>query len=122
MAILTKTRVENPKDPELFRDLIRLQTKQPDWDLIAELRARRLQWVGHILRQEESSLVRQVLLHFNTIYPHGYPEGSLLMDAPRHNAVSELIPLAGDHTDHTGWNLIVKAVELNISVNRARQA
>ena len=115
LAIMTKDWMENPSDPELYRDLIRLQTKQPTWDLVATLRVRRLQWVGHILRQKESSLLRRVLLHFNTIYPEGYPEGSLLMDAPKHDSVSELIALAGDHTDHTEWNLIVKALQEHIS-------
>ena len=66
---------------------------------------RRLRWVGHILRKDESSLVRQVLLKFNAIYPEGYPEGSLLMDVPRHEVVSDLIALAGTHAEHTGWNL-----------------
>ena len=63
--------------------------------------------MGHILRQPDSYLVRQVLLQFKTIYPTGYPEGSSLMGAPPHTAVSDLIGRAGDHGDHTEWNLIV---------------
>ena len=54
---------------------------------------------------------RQVLLQFNTIYPEGYPEGSLLMDAPQHDRVSKLVALAGDHADHTTWKLYVKALQ-----------
>ena len=67
--------------------------------------------MGHILRKPESELIRQVLLEFRSIYPDGYPDGSLLMDAPPHGAVSDLIVLAGDHADHTGWNLIVKKLK-----------
>ena len=93
LAIITRDQLEDPDDPELFRSLIRLQTMQPDWDLVATLRVRRLRWVGHILRQPESYLARRVLLQFNTIYPEGYPEGSLLMDAPRHESVGDLVKL-----------------------------
>ena len=71
--------------------------------------------MGHILRKDESALVRQVLLRFNEIYPEGLPKGSLLMDAPCDN-VSELVELAGNHGDHTEWNLIVKALEKRLGV------
>ena len=106
LAVITSDKLEDPEDPESFRELIKLQTLNPDYDLVAELRVRRLRWVGHILRKDERSLVRQVLLKFNAIYPEGYPKGSLLMDAPRHETVSDLIALAGTHEEHTGWNLI----------------
>ena len=88
---------------ESFRTLIRLQTNKPDFDLVAALRVRRLRWLGHILRKDESALIRQVVLRFNEIYPEGLPEGSLLMDAPCDN-VSELVELAGNHGDHAEWN------------------
>lgn len=119
LAIITRDELEDPDDPELFRSSIRRQTSKPDWDLVAMLRVRRLRWVGHILRQPDSYLVRRVLLQFNTIYPNGYPEGSLLMDAPQHDSVGELIALAGDHADHTEWNLIV--IELKERLARANQ-
>ena len=65
------------------------------------LRVRRLRWLaiglGHVLRMDESRLERQVLLKFDIIYPDGYPEGSILMDAPAHNNIRDLIPMAGAH-------------------------
>ena len=118
LAVITADQLEDPDDPELYRDLIRFQTSNPEYDLVAELRVRRLRWVGHILRKEESCLVRQVLLKFNVIYPKGYPEGSLLMDAPRHESVSELIEFAGTHEEHTGWNLIVRELESHLQYRR----
>ena len=83
------------------------------------LRVRRLRWVGHILRQPDSFLVRRVLLQFNTIYHDGYPEGSLLMDALQHDSVNDLIALAGEHAHHDTWNLIV--IELKERLARANQ-
>ena len=121
LAIITREELEDPEDPELFRSSIRLQTRQPEFDLVALLRVRRLRWVGHILRQPESFLTRRVLMQFNTIYPEGYPEGSLLMDAPPHDRVSELVELAGDRADYTTWKLYVKALQERLA-NSARAA
>ena len=115
LAIIEANKLAEPDDPDSFRDLIRLQTIMPVYDLVTTLRVRRLAWVGHILRKEESAWTRQVLLLFNEIYPSGYPEGSLLMDAPRHDNVSELIELAGKHGDHTEWNLIVRELEQRLT-------
>ena len=86
-------------------DHIRLQTDHPVFDLVAMLRVRRLRWLGHVLRMDESRLERQVLLKFDIIYPDGYPEGSILMDAPAHNNIRDLIPKAGAHGpgNHDEW-------------------
>ena len=57
--------------------------RQPTFDLIAKLRARRLKWAGQILRQEpEDSLVHQVLMA-TAIHDlaAGNKRRSLLMDA-----------------------------------------
>ena len=90
---------------ECESDHIRLQTTQPAFNLVAMLRVRRLRWVGHVLRMDESRLLRQTLLKFNTIYPDGYPEGSILMDAPAHSNIRDLIPMAGAHGpgNHDEW-------------------
>ena len=120
LATITRDTLEDPDDPVMFGSLIRSLTINPGWDLVAMLRVQRLQWVGHVLRQPESSLVRQVLLEFNNIYPDGYPEGSILMDAPRHVHVRDLIAQVGDHADHTGWKLTVK--ELQERLARAADA
>ena len=76
LAIIEANKLAEPDDPDSFRDLIRLQTIMPVYDLVTTLRVRRLAWVGHILRKEESAWTRKVLLLFNEIYPGGYPEGS----------------------------------------------
>jgi hypothetical protein len=72
--------------------------RQPTFDLIAKLRARRLKWAGQILRQEpEDSLVHQMLvataMHDLTT---GYHRRSLLMDAEEYTTVEELLELAAD--------------------------
>ena len=117
LAIINSGDLPDPDDPESFRTLIRLQTNKADFDLVSALRVRRLRWLGHILRKDESTLIRQVVMRFNEIYPEGLPEGSLLMDAPCDN-VSELAELAGDHGDHTEWNLIVRALEQRLGVGK----
>ena len=86
------------------------------YDLVAWLRVRRLRWLGHVLRMDESRLIRQVLLKFGTIYPNGYPEGSILMDAPEHNDIRELIPMAGGHGpgNHDEWDMRVLSLKLEL--------
>ena len=73
------------------------------------LRVRRLRWLGHVLRMDKSRRERQILLRFETIYPDGYQEGSILMDAPAHNNIRELIPMAGAHGpgNHDEWDELV---------------
>ena len=73
--------------------------------------------MGHILRKDDSTLIRQVVMRFNEIYPEGLPEGSLLMDAPSDN-VSELVELAGSHGDHTEWNSLVRELERRLGVGK----
>ena len=91
-------------------DHIKLQTKKPVRDLVAMLRVRRLRWVGHVLRMDETRPERQILLAYNAIYPDGYPEGSVLMDAPCHTTVADLVPMAGGHGpgQHGDWGEIVR--------------
>ena len=117
LAIIATGDLPDLEDPESFWDLVRLQTNMADFDLVAALRVRRLRWVGHILRKDETALIRQVLLRFNQIYPEGLLEGSLLMDAPSDN-VSELVELAGSHGDHTEWNSLVRELERRLGVGK----
>ena len=67
--------------------------------------------MGHVLRMDKSRRERRILLRFETIYPDGYPEGSILMDAPAHNNIRELIliPMAGAHGpgNHDEWDELV---------------
>ena len=75
-------------------------------DLVAKLRVRRVRWLGHVLRMEDR-LVMKVL----TQIKKPYPDGSLLMDAPRHNSTQQLIGLA---KDKDSWNLHVNAVKISL--------
>ena len=62
------------------------------FDLVRWIRARRLQWLGHILRMgTERSLKRAVFVMFKS--PR---EGDLMMDAPRHDSWRELTKYAAD--------------------------
>ena len=101
------------------QDEIKLQTSQPVFNLVNHLRVRRLRWLGHILRLDESRLLRRVLLKFNFIYPDGYPEGSILMDAPDHVEIRDLIPMAGEHGNHEEWDKIVFNLKRKLETFRA---
>ena len=99
-------------------DAIRQQTTNPAVDLVAMLRVRRLRWVGHVLRMDESRRLRQLLLKFDSIYPdNNYPDGSVLMDAPAHDSVADLIAMAGAHGpgNHTEWDSLVQQLKADLS-------
>ena len=70
------------------------ETSEDDrtFDLVRWIRARRLQWLGHILRMgSERSLKRAVFVMFKS--PR---EGDLMMDAPHHDSWRELMKHAAD--------------------------
>ena len=56
------------------------------FDVVRWIRARRLQWVGHILRMAPDRLVSKALHHI----AENRSEGDLLMDAPRYHSWEEL--------------------------------
>ena len=75
--------------------------RQPTFDLISKLRARRLKWAGQILRLEpEDRLVHQMLM------PHS--RRSLPMDAGEYTIAKELLALAADRKD---WAERVRQVD-----------
>ena len=88
---------------------IRDETVDPSFDIVARLRSRRLRWAGHILRQEETSLVRQVLVALVEEHLAGGLGlgGGLLMDAPAFGSLEQLLELAGDRD---GWRAVVRAL------------
>ena len=94
-------------------ETIRAQTRHPVRDMVAMLRVRRLRWVGHILRMDDSRRLKKILLRYRTIYPHGYPEGSILMDAPKHDSIGDLVQMAGTHGPggHKEWDERVLALK-----------
>ena len=79
------------------------ETKDPTFDLIAHLRARRLKWLGHILRLDPQRPTQQIVMSF----AKPYSEGSLLMDAPEHTSLEELSEIA---SDRVRWRKLVHAI------------
>jgi len=73
------------------------------FDIVGWIRARRLQWVGHILRMDESRLIYQAAKY---IADHR-SEGDLLMDVPGKFSWGELRELA---KDRVGWRSRVMAI------------
>ena len=62
------------------------------FDLLRWIRARRLQWLGHILRMDKGRKLKQAAFE---IFKSPRP-GDLLMDAPRTNSWRELVAYAND--------------------------
>ena len=82
----------------------------PSVDLVALVRARRLRWLGHVLRAEESYLMKKVVVGYvKDNAEGGYPAGSILMDSPHHRTAEELLALA---QDWEAWNLHVNLLLL----------
>ena len=73
------------------------------FDVVSWIRARRLQWVGHILRMDEGRMVHRALKH---IYENK-SEGDLLMDLPKKYLWKELLMLANNRD---GWRHHVQAL------------
>jgi hypothetical protein len=86
-----------------FRD----ETVDPTFDLLSRLRSRRLRWAGHILRQEESSLMRRVLLASVELGLEGPEAGGILIDAPGFASEEQLLLMAGDMEE---WRAAVRAL------------
>ena len=61
-------------------------------NIINRIRARRLRWVGHILREGPEKLTYQALKAQDEMDN----PGNLLMDTPPHEKIEDLIPLAKD--------------------------
>jgi hypothetical protein len=88
---------------------IRDETVEPSFDMLSRLRSRRLKWAGHILRMEEASLNRRVLLaQVQAELEAGCSEeGGLLMDAPAYESVEQLVELAANKV---AWGVEVLAL------------
>ena len=86
------------------------ESSEPTVDILKMLKARRLRWVGHVLRGKETNLVRQVLMEME----QPYSPGSVLMNAPKHESMAELVELANDRE---GWREIVCGLDSDSSVS-----
>ena len=87
---------------------IRDEYKRTTYDLVAHLRVHRLRWLGHVLRMDESRDVKKVV----TQSTKPYPQGSLLMDTPKHQSMEELERMANDRED---WNVEVLALSKRLA-------
>ena len=75
------------------------ETREPTFNLIDHLRARRIRWVGHVLRMDSDRPAKQAIM---TMQPP-YTPGSVLDDAPPHTSLEELCELAQNKED---WRTI----------------
>ena len=97
-------------------------TKTRTFDLLTAIRARRLKWVGHILRMDPERLVYKALRHIHDTRPapakrhniatrnneyHKHTRGDLLMDVPAKYTWKELRQLA---SNRDGWRQRVQAI------------
>ncbi len=82
---------------------------EPTFDLVGRLRARRLKWLGQLLRHEnEGLLVRTVVMvQCEQALCLGQQAGTIFMDAPVYESVGELVAAA---TDKVEWAKLVKAL------------
>jgi hypothetical protein len=80
------------------------ETLEPTFDLVSRLRSRRLRWAGHILRLEETSLLRRVLLAQveQDLHKGKSEPGGVLMDCLRFKSVEQLLLLAADREEWGG--------------------
>ena len=83
---------------------VREETIEPSFNLLYHLRSRRLRWLGHILRMEDSRLLRAVVCSAQ----QPYPAGSIFMDAPPHSSMDHLVKLAGRKKS---WSRMVKRLK-----------
>jgi hypothetical protein len=87
---------------------IRDENRHPTYPLVMKVRQRRLKWLGHILRSDESNMVRVAVLQLAGEQLSGQASvGSLLMDAPRFSSIGELLELA---SDRELWNEMQNAL------------
>ena len=104
----------NGTAPEDYAKAIAAQTHAPDFDLVANLKARRLRWLWHVLRMPEASLLRRVVLRHGTT---DLPDGTIFDDAPEHASLEELVELAGNHVTKLGkrrcaeWGMAVAKLQ-----------
>ena len=79
------------------------------FDVLRWIRARRLQWVGHILRMNPDRMVHKALRHIS----ENRSEGDLLMDVPDKFSWNELKALT---SNRDGWRQRVQALRKNTGV------
>ena len=99
------------------------------FDVVAAIRARRLKWVGHILRMDSKRLVHKAVFYMHETRPRAtqrsgiktrsnaytvHSSGDLLMDVPDLEW-EELLELA---KNRKGWKLRVEAIANGLKANK----
>ena len=85
---------------------IREEAKDPTFDLCMHLRSQRLRFLGHVLRADEDSIVRRVILSRG----NNHRNGDLFTDAPVHDTLDDLIEIARDRDQ---WRQLVEELACN---------
>ena len=75
---------------KMTRRSIRQEAKEPTLCAVQWVRAKRARWLGHILREDELSLVKKAVLR---AYTRG-ERGTLMEEAPPHRSIEHLCALA----------------------------
>ena len=81
------------------------------FNLIHKIRQRRLRWVGHILRQGPGRIIYTAL----AAQAISNTEGNLLMDAPPHVHLDDLVPLA---MDRATWGSMVRHIPIQVPTKK----
>ena len=84
---------------------------EPSFDTIARANAKRMRFLGHVLRSDDNYLVKQVLLAYGERQLNEmdrYEEGAILNEAPTHSSLKELEELAQDKSK---WKKMVYEVK-----------
>ena len=85
----------------------RQSPRQPtSYDLVKNIRRRRLKWLGTILRGEGDRLLFQAAMHQYYEHEDGV-KGTLFMDTPQCDSLDELVLLA---REKSLWNPLLKDV------------
>jgi exonuclease III len=95
--------------------------RTPTLDLIANLQARRLRWLGHTLRCEESHLAHTFLVAEIKSYldtGSSYPQGSPLALLPSHSSIQELLELA---RDRPLWQGLVRLIYVPVPLKHSNR-
>ena len=74
------------------------------FDLVKSIRVRRFKWLGHILRADPDRITFQAVEEQRRM---GLP-GNLLMDAPQHNSLGELMIMAKDRAN---WRALTATIQ-----------
>ena len=88
---------------------VRDECVSPSYPLVNQVRQKRLNWLGHVLRAGEENLVRADVVKMcrGCIKGSRTAAGTVLMDAPEFKSVEELMAAAEDKLE---WNSLTNSL------------